>query len=480
MLMAYVLILLLINRLAIFKHHTMIKLIVFDLDGVLASLKEAHYTALNKALELIDSKYVISLNDHTSIYDGLSTKKKLEMLVSQKQFPENKILETFENKQIFTRDAINNLLSYDDKLNITLQSLKDEGYLLYVASNAIYDTIHSSLEKLNILHLFDKIFSNEDVKKQKPNPEIYLKCMIEAGVSPNETLIVEDSKHGRESASKSGAYVCGVDSPEDVTYYRISKSITSANLKNNFVKWEGQDVTVLIPMAGAGSRFRQQGYKLPKPLIDVNGKPMIQCVVENLNMKANFVFVVQKSHYDEYNLGIILPLIAPGCKIVQTDGLTDGAACTTLLAKEYIDNSDHLLIVNSDQFVEWDSCDFMYHMISNDVDGGILSFIDSTLNAKWSFAKLNEDGDVVEVAEKNPISNIATVGIYYFKRGNEYVKFAEQMISKNIRINNEFYICPIYNEYILNNKKIKTKNCHKMWGLGTPEDLQYFLSHEHI
>lgn len=229
-------------------------------------------------------------------------------------------------------------------------------------------------------------------------------------------------------------------------------------------------------MAGAGSRFQQQGYKLPKPLIDVNGKPMIRWVVENLNMKANFVFVVQKAHYGQYNLGIILPLIAPGCKIVQTDGLTEGAACTTLLSKEYIDNSDHLLIANSDQFVEWDSCDFMYHMISADADGGILSFRDPSLNPKWSFAKLNEQGNVVEVAEKKPISDIATVGIYYFKRGDEYVRLAEQMISKNIRVNNEFYICPIYNEYVQSNKVIKTKDCSKMWGLGTPEDLSFFLS----
>jgi HAD superfamily hydrolase (TIGR01509 family) len=458
----------------------MIKLAIFDLDGVLASLKEAHYLSLNQALEIIDSKYIITQEEHTSTFDGLSTKKKLEMLVSRKNFPSNKINEVFENKQKFTKDAINKLLSHDAKLISTLSSLKNDGIKLYVASNAIYDTVVSSLERLGILSLFDRIFSNENVSHQKPSPEIYLKCMVVAGVSPQETIIIEDSRHGREAASKSGAYVCGVDSPEDVTYSRISKCINSANSKTNLVKWEGQDVTVLIPMAGAGSRFKQQGYKLPKPLIDVNGKPMIQWVVENLNMKANFVFVVQKSHYEEYNLGIILPLIAPGCKIVQTEGLTEGAACTTLLAKEYINNSDHLLIANSDQFVEWDSCDFMYHMISHDADGGILSFIDSTLNPKWSFAKLNSDGNVVEVAEKKPISDIATVGIYYFKRGNEYVKFTEQMISKNIRVNNEFYICPVYNEYVSDNKKIKTKNCNKMWGLGTPEDLQYFLSHEHI
>jgi dTDP-glucose pyrophosphorylase len=243
------------------------------------------------------------------------------------------------------------------------------------------------------------------------------------------------------------------------------------------IKWSGKsDLTVLIPMAGAGSRFSSAGYKLPKPLIDVNGKPMIQQVVDNLNMDAHFVFVVQKNHFEQYNLSTILPLISPGCDIVQIEGLTQGAACTTLLAKEFIDNNNHLLIANSDQIVNWDSCDFMHTMLYNKIDGGILTFKDETKNPKWSFAKTNELGYVTEVAEKNPISDQATVGIYYFNRGSEYVKYAEQMIQKNIRVNNEFYVCPIYNEYIQDNKKIKVKDCNKMWGIGTPEDLTIYLN----
>jgi len=132
-----------------------------------------------------------------------------------------------------------------------------------------------------------------------------------------------------------------------------------------------------------------------------------------------------------------------------------------------------LLIANSDQFVEWDSNDFMYTMLSNELDGGILSFRDE--NPKWSFAKLDHLGFVTEVAEKRPISDIATVGIYYFNRGHDYVEFAEQMIDKNIRVNNEFYVCPVYNEMIKSGKKIKTKDCQAMWGLGIPDDLRFFL-----
>jgi HAD superfamily hydrolase (TIGR01509 family) len=449
----------------------MIKLIIFDFDGVIADCKEIHYQSLNQALAEVDSKFIITKEEHVSIFDGLSTKKKLNLLSSTKGFPQDKIIQVYDRKQVFTLELMESHLSYDQRLLEILSLLKKEGYLLYLASNAIRETIEAGLKKLGVFDLFDKIYSNQDVINQKPHPEIYLKCMVDAGVKPKETVIVEDSKHGREAAVESGAHVCGVDNPTDVSYEKIKRTIDCSF--SSKVKWAGKDVTVLIPMAGAGSRFQQAGFKLPKPLIDVNGKPMIQVVVENLNIDANFVFVVQKAHYEQYNLGILLPLIAPGCKIVQTEGLTQGAACTSLLAKEFINNNDHLLIANSDQFVEWNSCDFIYSMLSAEVDGGILSFNDT--NPKWSFAKVDDLGYVTEVAEKNPISDIATVGIYYFNKGKEYVHFAEQMINKNIRVNNEFYICPIYNEYIQAGKKIKTKNCNKMWGMGVPEDLAYFI-----
>jgi dTDP-glucose pyrophosphorylase len=233
-------------------------------------------------------------------------------------------------------------------------------------------------------------------------------------------------------------------------------------------------MNVLIPMAGRGSRFEKAGYTFPKPLIDVCGKPMIQVVVENLNVDANFVFIVLKEHYIKYNLQNVLENIAPKCKIVQVDSVTEGAACTTLLAKEYINNQNPLLIANSDQFVEWDSSKFMYAMEADGIDGGILTF--SSTHPKWSFCKTDEFGVIQEVAEKNPISNKASVGIYYWKKGSDYVKYAEQMISKNIRVNNEFYICPVYNEAIEDKKLFKIHHIDSMWGLGTPEDLNYYLN----
>jgi dTDP-glucose pyrophosphorylase len=226
-------------------------------------------------------------------------------------------------------------------------------------------------------------------------------------------------------------------------------------------------------MAGAGSRFEQAGYTFPKPLIEVRNKPMIQVVVGNLNIEANYIYIVQAKHREKYNLDTLLNLITPGCKIVETAGITEGAACTALLAKEHIDNQSPLFFANSDQFVEWNSNEFMYKMQETGCDGGIVTF--EATHPKWSFARVNELGLVTEVAEKNPISNIATVGYYWWKKGSDFVKYAEKMIEKNIRVNNEFYVCPVFNQAIEDNKQIRTFNVKGMWGLGTPEDLNYYL-----
>ena len=194
-------------------------------------------------------------------------------------------------------------------------------------------------------------------------------------------------------------------------------------------------------------------------------------------MDATFIYIVQKSHREKYNLDTLLNLITPNCKVVEVDGITEGSACTTLLAKGYINNDSPLLLMNSDQFIEWDSSEFMYKMNETGCDAGILTF--RATHPKWSFAKIDELGYVIEVAEKNPISDIATVGVYYWRKGEDYVKYAEEMIEKNKRVNNEFYVCPVFNEAIQDNKKIRIFEIEKMWGLGTPEDLEYFLeNHE--
>jgi len=447
-----------------------IQLVIFDLDGVLVEAKNIHYDALNEAL----GKYAISWQEHLSTYDGLKTTQKLQMLTEQKGLPIEEHEVIWETKQHITLQKLKEL-----KPNQTLQSVMDtlvnDGYKIAVCSNSIRKTVLTVLSKLGIMEYMDYIISNEDVQNSKPHPEMYWRAISKMGCLPEETLIVEDSPYGLLAANRSNAHVLRVKNPTEVTYTNIFKKLTEIEMgvTNNNLKWEDKKMNVLIPMAGAGSRFQQAGYTFPKPLIDVKGKPMIQLVVENLGIDANFIFVVQKEHREKYNLDTLLNLIAPNSKVVEVDGLTEGAACTALLAKEYIDNDNPLFFANSDQFVEWDSTEFMYKMNETDADGGIVSF--RATHPKWSFAKINESGLVTEVAEKNPISDIATVGYYYWKKGSDFVKYAEDMIEKDIRVNNEFYVCPVFNQAIEDGKEIRTFDIPKMWGLGTPEDLKYYL-----
>lgn len=444
--------------------------ILFDLDGVIVEAKNIHFEALNRALP---KQYEISWKEHLSTFDGLKTNQKLELLTELKGLSNDLYQEIWDKKQQYTIEALDELKTNKELVEL-FQYLKSKNLNVGVCSNSIRKTIVTVLAKFGIIEYIDLFISNQDVNNSKPHPEMYWKAMTSFKVLPEETLIVEDSPYGLLAASRSGAKTLRVKSPKDLTISNINNALNnSETMINSVPKWKDDKMNVVIPMAGAGSRFSKAGFTFPKPLIEVNGKPMIQVVVENLNLDANFIFIVRKEHREKYNLDTTLNLIAPNCKIIEIDHLTEGAACTALLAKEYINNDNPLFFANSDQFVEWNSNEFFYKMNENDADGGIPVF--KSTHPKWSFARLDENGDVVEVQEKNPISDNATVGFYYFKKGKDFVTNAEKMIQLNDRVNNEFYLCPVYNYLIKDKSIVKTFVVEEMWGLGTPEDLDTFL-----
>jgi len=452
---------------------TMNKLIIFDLDGVLINSRRLHYLALNAALEKIDQKFVVTEDEHHSKYDGLSTTKKLELLSVSKGLNKDFFMQIWKDKQRATWKIIDELKP-DNRLIEMFRLIKEHDISIAVASNAIRETVKRSLIKIGVMECVDFTVSNQDVFHPKPFPEMYWKCMTMLEAIPTNTVIFEDSHVGRQAAVDSGAHLIPVKDETDLTMDKVEKAIKMLNSqKATTVPWKNKQMNILVPMAGAGTRFSRAGYTFPKPLIEVNGKPMIEVVVNNLNIDAHYIFIVQKQHYDQYNLKFLLNLIAPECDIICVDGATQGAACTTLLAKQIIDNDEPLLIVNSDQYVEWNSNETMYEFTASGIDGGILTF--ENHHPKWSYARVGENGLVEEVAEKKVISDNATVGIYYWNRGSDYVKYAEQMIEQDIRTNGEFYVCPVYNLAIADGKKIKIKKIDKMWGIGTPEDLRYFL-----
>ena len=450
----------------------MIKTIIFDLDGVLIESKEIHYKALNAALP---ANYRITYEEHLSTYDGLPTKKKLDMLTLEKDLPLDLHMEIASEKARQTMNILFDSIKPRMEFTKIFMALKNAGYKIALASNAVKSTVETALDCLELRKYFDVIYSNQDVDKPKPHFEMYFKIMLDLNSKPGETLILEDSHIGRQAVMDAGCHLLPVIDSYDVKLEKIEAKLAELN-KQIIVKvpWRSSKMNVLIPMAGAGSRFAEAGYTFPKPLIEVGNKPMIQVVTDNLNIEAHHIFIVQKEHYQKYNLETVLKLIKPNCSIVQVEGVTEGAACTTLLAKKLINNDNPLVIANSDQFVEWNANEVMYAFSTEGIDGGILTF--QSTHPKWSYAKKNDSGFVSEVAEKKPISTNATVGIYYYKKGSDYVKCAEEMIEKDIRTNNEFYVCPVYNQLIEKGGKVRTKDIRKMWGLGTPEDLNNFMN----
>lgn len=233
-------------------------------------------------------------------------------------------------------------------------------------------------------------------------------------------------------------------------------------------------------MAGAGSRFAAEGYKNPKPLIPVNGLPMIRVVINNLrpNISHRFIFICQQAHIDAYKLNEKLTEWAPGCKVIGIGGLTEGAACTVLASRQFIENDNPLMIANSDQYVDVDINDYLLHIEKENLNGLIMTM--RAQDPKWSFVGLDEENLVTRVVEKQVISNEASVGIYNFKKGGDFVGAADKMISQNLRVNNEFYVAPAYEQLIRAGQRIGIFNvgaeANGMYGLGIPADLELFLS----
>lgn len=235
-----------------------------------------------------------------------------------------------------------------------------------------------------------------------------------------------------------------------------------------------EPLTIVVPMAGRGSRFADAGYADPKPLIPVNGKPMIKLVIENLRPRGahRFVFICQREHVKAYDLEPKLKAWAPGCEIVQLDGVTEGAACTVLTAAHLIGDGP-LMIANSDQYIDYPIDDYLAAM--DGLDGLIMTM--QAHDPKWSFVAVDDAGIATEVAEKTPISTHATTGIYNFARGTDFLEGAREMIDRDLRVNGEFYVAPVYNMLIERGARFGICDIGEgMHGLGTPADLELFLS----
>lgn len=221
---------------------------------------------------------------------------------------------------------------------------------------------------------------------------------------------------------------------------------------------------LIMPMAGTGSRF---GSDVVKPLVDVDGVPMFvyseRCIGIDFTDR---VFIVRREH----DLSDAIESYYPGSTVIEIDYTTEGTAASILLAREHYEDGSGIFVSNCDQAVTWDS-GFAQALMSVS-DGLIATFDAPDRNPKWSYALTTPSGRVTRVAEKVAISRTATVGYYYWRDGRDYISAAEHMIADNVRVNGEFYTCPVYNYNIAHGENIQSMGVESMHGLGTPEDLR--------
>jgi HAD superfamily hydrolase (TIGR01509 family) len=467
-----------------------IKAILFDLDGVLVNTVVLHYETFRDALQQVNPRITLSWAEHEKDFDGLSTKLKIQKCIQKGWIQPSDADRLFQRKQVLTQQQLPSIVKPKESLRLMMITLNNQGFRLFCCSNSVRKTLDTTLQLLGIQELFEATYSNEDVEHPKPSPEIYQLAMKKCFLQKEECLIVEDSHVGRTAAYASGAHVLEVEDAEDLTFSLLREALYSIEKKGELFSRSlpyGNPITfhVVIPMAGEGSRFKQAGYTIPKPFIPVGGKPMIRWVIENMipkhipleHYKLKFHLIVRSSHVVGNRLDSLFWDVPPNVSYTYhtTDGLTEGAACSVLLAEKEINNNDPLLIINSDQYLEWNPDTFYKCLLNPEYDGAILTFYQpDPFDLKWSYAKVNQDGLVTEVQEKKWISPYATVGLYGWRKGSDFVKYAKRMILKNIRVKNEFYVCPVYNESIQDGQHVRVKLCTGMWGLGVPEDLQTF------
>jgi ribulose-bisphosphate carboxylase large chain len=286
------------------------------------------------------------------------------------------------------------------------------------------------------------------------------------------------SIHGHPSGTLSGTKAMRQAIDATIQGVDLENANLQSELKEAIDKWgyvkydlpKDQNFNIVIPMAGRGQRWKDAGYIFPKPLIEIKNKPMIQVVLENINLKGNYIFICLKEDVEKFSLDTVLKNLKPDCKIITIDEITEGAAVTILKAKELINKDEPLIIANCDQWVNWSSSKFIDFIDKRDPDGAIVTF--TSTHPRNSFVRLNNENKIVEIAEKKLISNIANAGIFYHKSGTKMINAIEKMIQKNIKTNNEFFLSGAYNEMDLEKEEIAPYHVEEVKSMGTPEELE--------
>ncbi|KAI8914580.1 hypothetical protein EDD86DRAFT_244766 [Gorgonomyces haynaldii] len=362
-------------------------------------------------------------------------------------------------------------LSSDNEWKHILGALHDDGYLLYCSSSKNYNHVLQLLNQHQITEYFSMVLSRDQIKKPKPSPETYYKCCLAAGLSTKEVMIIDASQDGKQSARASG---CHLFKPETVTLDAIKEQIQLINEfeGNNPVitVWQ-QHVQVIVPLAEHDDAFIKAGFA---PLVEVNGKLMLQNMVQNLNMSADFIFVVSHEMCEKYKLKYFLESLDENSKskIVFFEGKTPTVGAQVLACADVLDPNEPVIVTSCSQYLEWDSNAFLYALANPSVDGGVLTF--QNQHPRYAFVSLDERGWIVDADLHKPISLNACAGIFHFKKAKHLIKYTSTAVARGLDTVDRFGIVYAFREAVKDGKKIRNYQCRRMWELSSPKDVDYF------
>lgn len=458
-------------------HHTKIQLIVFDLDGVLVESKDLHYDALNEAIaQVAGADYIITRPEHETVYDGLSTNQKLRLMTIHKDLPLAMHKPIWVKKQQLTDEMVRDQLKPDAELLAGLRALKAAGYPLAVASNCIKSSVHNILDSIGVLPIIDAYFSNEDVENAKPAPDIYRKACAAFGVSPQSTLVVEDSVKGFEACIRADCHLFKVDTPADVRAHAILDRVSAINQSN-------KPVTVVVPLAGTNDLYWMDGpeavpSEIPPFLTDANGAPALEWVVRPLlhsRYGLRFIFIVKDAQRAKYKLDSLLPRIVGFCPthIVSVHGETLGALKTVMMARDVIPEDAPLLLCTCSNVTAWLPGCSVDDLIDVHADGALATF--ESTDPRSSYVRLHKDTrHVVDVHEKVPVSDTACTGLYFWKRGADFFAAAQSQMQRAVKTKGLYFLAPTYNEAIRSGLTIKTVPAKTCWSVRNVHEIRAF------
>ncbi len=434
-------------------------LIAFDLDGTLIDARDIHFECLNEALQSVGAG-TISFEEHIGRFDGLPTKEKLRMLLEEGRLGPYDVGRVVSEKDRLTAERI---IPFEpnERLTELFVGLRVAGHMTAIVSNAKRSTIVSVVHALHISP--DCIVGGDDVA-HKPSPEGYERAMHECNETRHGTIILEDAPVGKAAARASGARVIPVFDPQQLTLSSVLGYISGET-----------SIDVVMPMAGDGKRFQEHGFVPPKPLIDVAGRSMAAVAVNTLDIpEARHILLPRADHLASHpGMSAALKGLVRSAVIVPVPSLTQGQASTVLLARHLIGDRP-LVIANCDQSIVWDSDRALHWMISQDLDGLVLTFTCLVPDKRWSYVEIGTDGLVKRAAEKDPISSRALCGVFITLRGTDMIRAIDEMISADDRVNGEFYVSPALNRMVAWGRRIGEIPV-AFSSLGTPELLAEHL-----